>query len=35
MEHAWRPHEGAQEEFCARGEFEVLFGGSAGPGKTD
>ncbi|WP_286818754.1 terminase large subunit domain-containing protein [Desulfobacter sp. UBA2225] len=31
----WRPHPGAQEEFCSRGEFEVLFGGAAGPGKTD
>jgi hypothetical protein len=31
----WRPHEGAQEEFLSRPEFEVLFGGSAGPGKTD
>ena len=31
----WVPHEGAQEEFCSRGEFEVLYGGAAGPGKTD
>ena len=31
----WFPHEGAQEEFCSRGEFEVLYGGAAGPGKTD
>ena len=31
----WRPHAGAQEEFLTRWEFEVLFGGSAGPGKTD
>ena len=31
----WTPHPGAQTEFCARGEFEVLYGGSAGPGKTD
>jgi len=31
----WVPHAGAQSEFCARGEFEALFGGSAGPGKTD
>jgi hypothetical protein len=29
------PHEGAQTEFLSRGEFEVLFGGAAGPGKTD
>lgn len=31
----WLPHPGPQEEFCSRGEFEVLYGGSAGPGKTD
>lgn len=31
----WKPFEGAQEEFCSRGEFEVLYGGQAGPGKTD
>lgn len=31
----WIPFEGAQEEFCSRGEFEVLYGGQAGPGKTD
>lgn len=31
----WRPHPGAQEEFLRRREFEVLFGGAAGPGKTD
>ena len=31
----WVPHPGPQTEFCSRGEFEVLFGGSAGPGKTD
>lgn len=31
----WLPHEGAQTEFLTRSEFEVLFGGSAGPGKTD
>lgn len=31
----WRPHPGPQEDFCSRSEFEVLFGGSAGPGKTD
>ena len=35
MNYAWEPHEGPQTEFCARGEFEVLFGGAAGPGKTD
>lgn len=31
----WIPHPGAQEEFCGRGEFEALYGGAAGPGKTD
>lgn len=31
----WKPHPGPQTEFCSRGEFEVLFGGAAGPGKTD
>ena len=31
----WRPHPGPQENFCSRGEFEVLFGGAKGPGKTD
>jgi len=32
---SWIPHDGAQEEFLKRTEFEVLFGGAAGPGKTD
>jgi hypothetical protein len=31
----WKPFPGPQEDFCSRGEFEVLFGGAAGPGKTD
>jgi terminase large subunit-like protein len=31
----WYPHKGAQEEFCANGSFECLYGGAAGPGKTD
>ena len=31
----WVPHLGAQTEFLQRNEFEVLFGGAAGPGKTD
>ncbi|HEU4343773.1 MAG TPA: terminase family protein [Candidatus Binatia bacterium] len=31
----WTPHLGSQTEFLRRTEFEVLFGGSAGPGKTD
>lgn len=32
---SWKPHRGAQEIFLRRKEFEVLFGGAAGPGKTD
>lgn len=32
---SWISHPGAQTEFLSRSEFEVLFGGSAGPGKTD
>jgi hypothetical protein len=31
----WRPHPGPQTDYFERDEFEVLFGGSAGPGKTD
>lgn len=31
----WRPHPGAQQEFCKRSEYEVLYGGAAGPGKTE
>ena len=31
----WYPYTGPQKEFCERGEFEVLFGGAKGPGKTD
>jgi len=31
----WRPFPGGQTEFLARSEFEVLYGGRAGPGKTD
>lgn len=34
MDVLWKPHPGPQENFCSRGEFEVLYGGSAGPGKT-
>jgi hypothetical protein len=29
----WVPHIGAQTDFLQRTEFEVLFGGSSGPGK--
>lgn len=32
---SWIPHPGQQTEFLKRSEFEVLFGGAAGPGKTD
>lgn len=35
MNEGWSPFLGPQMEFCRRGEFEVLFGGAAGPGKTD
>ena len=35
MGNDWRPHPGPQEEFCSRGEFEVLYGGAAGGGKSD
>ncbi len=31
---SWAPYPGFQWEFCRRGEFEVLAGGAAGPGKT-
>lgn len=31
----WIPHAGPQENFCATGEFEALYGGAAGGGKTD
>lgn len=31
----WYPFEGPQYDFCSCGDFEVLFGGAAGPGKTD
>ena len=30
----WSPHPGPQMAFCQSSEYEVLFGGSAGPGKT-
>ena len=35
MDYEWYPFPGPQFDFCSRGEFEVLFGGAAGPGKTD
>lgn len=31
----WSPHAGPQTDFCSRWEFEVLYGGAAGGGKTD
>lgn len=31
----WTPYPGGQTEFLSRSEFEVLYGGRAGPGKTD
>jgi len=31
----WKPHPGAQMDFCQTWQDEVLFGGAAGPGKTD
>lgn len=31
----WRPHPGPQTEFLASPEFEVLYGGAAGGGKSD
>jgi hypothetical protein len=34
-EGTWQPHEGPQTEFLRRVEYEALFGGAKGPGKTD
>lgn len=31
----WEPHEGPQTAFLQAGEFEVLYGGAAGGGKSD
>ena len=31
----WRPHPGAQTEFHQRNEFEVLYGGARGGGKSE
>lgn len=31
----WQPFPGPQTNFLSRGEFEVLFGGAAGPGKSE
>lgn len=35
MDIRWKPHAGPQEIFCSAWQDEVLFGGAAGPGKTD
>lgn len=35
MSGGFRPHPGPQTDFLSRGEFEVLYGGAAGGGKTD
>lgn len=31
----WRPHAGQQERFLSSPAYEALFGGAAGPGKTE
>lgn len=31
----WKPNEGPQIEFLSRSEFEILYGGARGGGKTD
>ncbi|KKL71093.1 hypothetical protein LCGC14_2098380, partial [marine sediment metagenome] len=35
VEALWRPHPGPQTAFLAAGEFEGLYGGAAGGGKSD
>lgn len=35
MQETWTPHSGAQTKALERGEFEVLYGGARGGGKTD
>lgn len=35
MNDIWRPHEGQQTRFLSSPAFEALFGGAAGPGKTE
>jgi hypothetical protein len=31
----WKPHKGPQERVLIRDEFEILYGGARGGGKTD
>lgn len=35
MSNEWRPHPGQQTRFLSSPAFEALFGGAAGPGKTE
>ena len=35
MNIAWQPHSGPQTEALARSEFEILYGGARGGGKTE
>jgi hypothetical protein len=35
MTSEWRPHQGQQTKFLSSPAFEALFGGAAGPGKTE
>lgn len=35
MANVWKPHPGQQVRFLSSSAFEALFGGQAGPGKTD
>lgn len=35
MQIAWKPHKGPQTEALTRSEFEILYGGARGGGKTD
>jgi len=35
MNVVWQPHEGPQTEALSRSEFEILYGGSRGGGKTE
>lgn len=35
IDKVWQPHPGPQTEFMSRGEFEVLYGGARGGGKSE